>query len=182
MYKKYLILSSFAFSFFIGSCSSDHGGIDNETIESNIVYKKVSLSDDVISTNSIGESITVCEAKLKNVAGNWLTVEGFIGGRREPISKERAIFIMGDHELVTCDEMPTDHCSTPWDACCEPREKISSSTLTVRLVDSKNEVLKGTLYGLRGIKPGQTIKVLGKVDQESIPESMIINAEKLELL
>jgi len=89
---------------------------------------------------------------------------------------------MGDHELVTCDEMPTDHCSTPWDACCEPREKISSSTLTVRLVDSKNDVLKGTLYGLRGIKPGQTIKVFGKVDQESIPESMIINAEKLELL
>ena len=180
MNKKKLIPLLFFAALLFNACSSDTPR--NEELDAGLIYKKVILPDYVITTESLGESISVCEAKLLNESGKSLTIEGFIGGRRKPISNDMAIFIMGDHSLVTCDEMPTDHCSTPWDACCEPREKIISSTLTVRLVDQDKQILEGTLNGLQGIKPGRTIKVLGKVDEQSIPESMIINAEKLEVL
>ena len=141
-----------------------------------------SIPVDLISDIALGDSITVKQAREQNVPNKELIIEGFIGGRENPFAKGRAIFAFGDDALETCDEIPGDNCTTPWDACCESREKIISSILTIQIVDENNNVLNGTLMNVNGIKGGARLKIKGVVDANSKPEAMIFNAENIEFL
>ena len=52
-------------------------------------FPKAKLSDNIF-VNGLGTSISVLEAREQNTAGNKLLVEGFIGGRKDPFSANRA--------------------------------------------------------------------------------------------
>ena len=57
-----------------------------------------------------GTSFSVCEFReLQDTDGEFI-VEGFIGGRKNPFVENRAIFILGDESLETCDEKDNDTC------------------------------------------------------------------------
>ena len=50
----------------------------------------------------------------------------------EAFTRGKAVFILGDDTLKTCSTrrlMPT-----PWDVCCEDREKVATSTLSVQIL------------------------------------------------
>ena len=93
------------------------------------------------------------------------------------------LFRSGDESLETCDELPDDHCPTPWDACCEDKDKILAGTLSVQILD-ENASLKrmiGSLEGIQGLQAGSKIKILCEVDKESIPDSMLVNARQIQI-
>ena len=143
---------------------------------------KANLPIDFITNQNLGDSLSVVEAKKKTNSGEIIVINGFIGGRREPFTAGRASFILGDDSIKTCDEIDTDHCPTPWDACCEDRKKILSSTISIQVVDEHTNLLRGTLKGVKGLQPGRKIKVLGTKDSQSIPSAMLLNAQQIELL
>lgn len=143
---------------------------------------KANLPINFITNQNLGDSLSVVEAKKRADSGEVIIIHGFIGGRREPFTAGRASFILGDDSIKTCDEIDTDHCPTPWDACCEDRKKILSSTISIQIIDEHTNLLKGTLKGVKGLQPGRKIKVLGTIDSRSIPSAMRINAQQIELL
>ena len=143
---------------------------------------KANLPIDFITNQNLGDSLSVVEAKKKTNSGEIIVINGFIGGRREPFTAGRASFILGDDSIKTCDEIDTDHCPTPWDACCEDRKKILSSTISIQVVDEHTNLLRGTLKGVKGLQPGRKIKVLGTINSQSIPSAMLVNAQQIELL
>jgi hypothetical protein len=146
------------------------------------VEPKAELPTGFITQESLGEAIPVKTAREQNEPGNILILEGFVGGREDPFVEGRAIFVLGDDSLETCDKVPGDGCKTPWDACCEDPKNIKSATITIQVVDENNAVLKGTLNGVGGIKAGGRLKIKGLVDKKSSPEAMIFNAQTIKIL
>jgi len=143
---------------------------------------KANLPADFISQQTLGEAISVLEARKRNEANQLLVIQGFIGGMVEPFIQSRALFVLGDESIKTCDKIKGDQCPTPWDACCEDRKKLIDGSVTVRVLDDQGQMLQGTLKNVMGIEAGKIIKVECIVDSQSMPSSMVVNAKRIELL
>ena len=157
------------------SCSNDSKMVDIEG-------EKASLPRGFIVESGLEEALSVIEVRTNNSTDKELIVEGFIGGRKRPFTKNSAIFILGDHSLVTCDEKDNDNCPTPWDVCCEDRKKVANSTLSVQLLDANGSLLAGTLEGVAGLEAGAKVKVKGSLDEISSTRAFIINAKNIQLV
>jgi len=167
---------------FLASCESEDqaNSSRNSLVAEDAI--KANLPPDFISQESLGEAISVLEARKRNDLGQLMVIQGFIGGMVEPFTQSRALFVLGDESIKTCDKIPGDHCPTPWDACCEDRKKLIDGSITVRLLDDHGQILPGTLKNVMGIEAGKIIKLECIVDSKSIPHSMVVNAKRLELL
>tara|TARA_B100001248_G_scaffold262566_1_gene259463 strand:- start:3269 stop:3808 length:540 start_codon:yes stop_codon:yes gene_type:complete len=157
------------------SCSNDSKMVDIEG-------EKASLPRGFIVESGLEEALSVIEVRTNNSTDKEVVVEGFIGGRKRPFTKNSAIFILGDHSLVTCDEKDNDNCPTPWDVCCEDRKKVANSTLSVQLLDANGSLLAGTLEGVAGLEAGAKVKVKGSLDEISSTRAFIINAKNIQLV
>tara|TARA_B100000161_G_C33557885_1_gene419114 strand:- start:94 stop:630 length:537 start_codon:yes stop_codon:yes gene_type:complete len=161
-------------AFYLSSCTNDQNS-QNKVILAEI-------PDSFKFSEDLGASISVCEFRDTNDTTKDYIVEGFIGGRKNPFAENRAIFILGDNTLETCDEKSDDSCPTPWDVCCEDRKKILSSTISVQVLDVDGSIIKGSLKGVSGIDSGKKIKVRGKLNTKSTAEAIILNAEAIQIL
>jgi hypothetical protein len=122
-----------------------------------------------------GDVIPVAEARRTAKTGDTVSLAGYIGGRAEPFTEGRAVFLLADSEAApAC----TDACAVPWDACCTPRETITANSATVQVVDAGGMPLKVGLEGRDGLKPGATVTVVGKV-REAGDAVMIVDATGL---
>ena len=139
---------------------------------------KLALSEEFIADKYIKDGISIIEAKKLNVPNTELVVNGFIGGLRKPFATHHATFVLADETLERCDEVDDDHCNTPWDVCCEDRNKIMLGTLTVQFTDTNGSVLHGNIQNIHGLRSGIGIQIHGKVAKESLANAMVINASK----
>ena len=161
-------------AFYLSSCTNDQNS-QNKVILAEI-------PDSFKFSEDLGASISVCEFRDTNDTTKDYIVEGFIGGRKNPFAENRAIFILGDNTLETCDEKSNDSCPTPWDVCCEDRKKILSSTISVQVLEVDGSIIKGSLKGVSGIDSGKKIKIRGKLNTKSTAEAIILNAEAIQIL
>jgi hypothetical protein len=169
-------------SLLITSCETDdHIKSTGKSIKADDSIK-ANLPADFISQQTLGEAISVLEARKRNEANQLLVIQGFIGGMVEPFTQSRALFVLGDESIKTCDKIKGDQCPTPWDACCEDRKKLIDGSVTVRVLDDQGQMLQGTLKNVMGIEAGKIIKVECIVDSQSMPSSMVVNAKRIELL
>ena len=134
----------------------------------------------VVSAKPEGaQSVNAVKAAAKE--GDEVVMSGIIGGAEEPLAANRAIFTMIDPALTTCDEMSADMCKTPWDACCEPREKIVAQSATVQVAGTDGQVLKSGLNNVSGIAPLKNVTIKGKVrskaDQVLVVDATAIHVE-----
>ncbi len=143
---------------------------------------KDKIADKFFTADELGPSISVIQAKSHNEAGATLSIKGFIGGRVEPFTSNRASFLLGDDSIKTCDKIPSDNCPTPWDACCEDRKKLLRGSICIQLLDNNGSLIHGNLNGVRDLKPGREIKVKGIVDSNSFPDAMLLNATLIQVL
>ena len=140
------------------------------------------MPDGLLATSPLAGAVGVVEARKEVMPGSDLVVTGYIGGREEPLVDGRAIFTLADSKAVTpCDAIPGDSCETPWDACCVSSEIIKASIASVQVADADGVVLKHSLTGLGGIKPGARVTVQGKIAASSSDSVLIVNAEKIHV-
>ncbi|MEC7802862.1 MAG: hypothetical protein VX467_06760 [Verrucomicrobiota bacterium] len=176
--KNHSYISFTLLSLFLLLCSSCFN--DSNIVD--IKGEKASLPHGLIVESGLGEALSVIEVRTYNSTDKELVVEGFIGGRKRPFTKNSAIFILGDHSLETCDEKDNDNCPTPWDVCCEDRNKIANSTMSVQLLDANGSILAGTLEGVAGLEAGTKVKVRGSLDEKTSTRAFIINAKNIQLI
>jgi len=105
-----------------------------------------------------------------------VVVRGRIGGRRDPFVAGRAMFMLADPKMPTCDERHEDECPTPWDYCCEPKDKLLASTATVQVVGASGRPLAIGLNGRNGLKPQARVVVSGRVSKRDANNVLVIDA------
>ena len=113
--------------------------------------------------------------------GDAVVIRGKIGGREEPIAKNRAIMTVLDPSVTTCDTMPGDACKTPWDACCEPSEKIAANSATVQVVDAQGKPLAANLESIAGLKPLSNVTIAGTAKRAAGSDALIIEAKQIHV-
>ena len=125
-----------------------------------------------------GKALHTVKASAKQ--GDSVVITGYIGGREEPFTAGRVLFLMVDAEKApAC----TEGCETPWDACCTASDEIAANSATIQVVDGTGQVLKVGLEGKGGLAPGATVTIAGKVREASaailIVDATSISAAKL---
>ena len=109
--------------------------------------------------------------------GESVVIRGVIGGSEDPFVSHRAIMTIADRKLKSCADMgDKDHCKTPWDYCCEPRESLKVNLASVQVVGADGKVMKTDLKGQGGLDGLRRVVVEGKVAPESGKDSLVINA------
>lgn len=122
--------------------------------------------------------VGVRHAKDHAVEGDTVAVRGIIGGRKDAIGKDSAIFIMMDPDLENACLADDDHCRTPWDYCCTPSGDIQANSATVQLVGEDGKPLAIDL-GAYGISPLDEVVVVGTVAARPTPQVLTIRATGL---
>ncbi len=123
------------------------------------------------------DAMNLHEAKQSAVQGSTVVLHGRIGGAEEPFAKGRAVFTLVDTGVKSCADMgDEDHCPTPWDYCCEPRDNLRTNSATIQIVDADGRLIKSDIKGVRGLKPLADVTVVGTVAQVDASGVFIINA------
>ena len=105
----------------------------------------------------------VAEVMASAEDGLDVTLSGRVGGHRNPFVAGRAVVLLVDPALPSCDSKGDDHCPTPWDYCCEPPDELARNTVTVQVDDPDGRPLRTDLAGLGGLAPLKTVIVQGTV-------------------
>jgi len=128
-------------------------------------------------------ALPIPTARAEKQPGETVVLEGRIMGVMEPFVENRAVFVLGDNSVITpCSDMATDHCATPWDACCDPTETRTDGTASIQIVNEQGQVLKQGLEGVNGLAKLTSVKVSGTVNAASSPKSLIVNATTIEVM
>lgn len=124
-----------------------------------------------------------CVSEVKRTAkkGDKVVVLAKVGGRAEPFVKNRAMFIVADRCIRSCDQIPGDTCTKPWDYCCEPAESKKANMLTVQVVGADGKPLKTGAQGAGGLEPLALIVVEGTVAEVDAAGTFVLSATKIHV-
>ncbi len=118
-------------------------------------------------------AIPVAEAKQSAREGDQVVVRGRIGGRRDPMNANVAVFVMIDPAIPHC---KIGVCKVPWDYCCETPESITTNSATVQLVGDDGKPMKIDL-GSHALEPLDEIVVVGTVGPRPKEAVFVIHAK-----
>jgi hypothetical protein len=125
-----------------------------------------------------GTATPIPQARKMLNPGDEVLLEGLVMGVLNPFVDGRAVFVLGDEGTITpCDAMAEDHCSTPWDACCDPKEVRAAGTATIQVLGDDGKVLGHGLKGVGGLKESSRVTVRGIVAPISSAAAFVVNAK-----
>ena len=127
------------------------------------------------------EPVGVGAMKASAKPGDRVIVVGRVGGSKDPFLADRAMVTIVDPSVKLCgeDEPGDDHCATPWDFCCEPRENLRKMSIAVVANAAGGTVIPHTLLGQGGLKPGARVVVEGTVATVGPDGAAMIAAERI---
>ena len=135
-----------------------------------------------VATAPAGEPASISKARTQFKAGDNVLLQGLVMGTMHPFVEGRAVFVLGDEEVLTpCDERPDDGCPTPWDVCCDAPEAKAAGTATIQILGEDGKPLKTGVKGMNGLKELSRVTVEGTVDDRSSPEAFIVNATAIHV-
>jgi hypothetical protein len=131
-------------------------------------------------TRGAVEGPGVGAAKATAKVGQPITVVGRIGGSENPYVAGRAVFTIVDPSLKSCaDAGDDDHCTTPWDYCCESRESLKKNVATIEIAGADGRPLPIAVRGIEGLDPLATIAVTGTVTEANDAGLLVIRATRI---
>jgi len=135
----------------------------------------------LFATAPTGEPVGVGAMKQAAKQGDRVIVVGRIGGSKDPFLADRAMVTIVDPSVKLCGEAEpeNDHCATPWDFCCEPRENLRKMSIAVVVNGADAAPIAHTLLGQGGLKPGARVVVEGTVATVGPDGAAMIAAERI---
>ncbi|MGJ8642872.1 MAG: hypothetical protein ACSHX9_05650 [Luteolibacter sp.] len=154
----------------LSSCS------EKETTPSTEKSESDTLSEFIL-TEAPDEALDIAELRTTAKPGDEVVFTGNIIGSDQVFIENHSVMIVGDpNKLTSCDRRPDDPCTTPWDVCCDDREVIKASIVTVQLIDADGKPFREGLKGVGGMKELSSVTVTGEVAEGSNAENMVVNA------
>lgn len=136
----------------------------------------------VLAAAPAGDAQAIHVVRTTAKPGDEITLSGRIMGNSKPFVEGRAVFILGDPELLTpCNEIPGDSCETPWDNCCDTKEDKKAGIASIQITGPDGRVLKDGLEGVGGLVKLATVTVTGKVAEGSSADSLVVNASAIQV-
>lgn len=165
----------------LAGCSQAPEPTSDETASSPTPPQLQAVFGSVPAPESLS-SIPVLRTEAK--PGDTVTFEAKVMGALHPFVDGRSAMIVGDEGTVTsCDLLgDDDHCSTPWDACCEDPDLKQAGTVTVQVVNEEGDVLRHGIKGVSGLKELSRLRIRGTVAPTATEAAFVVNAEKIEIL
>lgn len=128
-------------------------------------------------TEAPANPIDIADLRKTANPGDTVTFSGKAIGKYKIFMKDRAIMLLGDPKKITsCDLIPGDECQTPWDVCCDDRDVINATIVTVQILDDSGKPLTTSIKGLADIKELSEVIITGKVADGSNEKNMLVNA------
>lgn len=160
-----------ASTLFFASCSDSN----KEAGES--ASTEISLPTELILKEEPAGPVSIATLRTSGKAGDAVVFHGKLMGKDPVFMDSRAVMVVGDPEkLTSCDLKPDDECPTPWDVCCDDPAVVTSSILTVQVVDEEGRLLPAGLKGLGGMEELSLVSVVGEIDESSSESNMLVNA------
>ncbi|MCA8969121.1 MAG: hypothetical protein KDC95_05035 [Planctomycetes bacterium] len=158
-------LALFAFlPLLVGAACSDKAEPEVSTTD-----VKVPESFWVNDAPAAAQDVTAVRAEAKD--GAEVTVIGRIQDYRDG----QAQFFLADRALMPCNDRQNDSCPTPWDYCCEDRDKLEKGLLTVELREpSGKKLLKSSLRGFHGFEHLKEAVVRGKTHVDDAGNVVVV--------
>ena len=127
-------------------------------------------------------SISITLARSSAKPGEKIVVSGEIGGRKnDTFSAALSTFFMADPDAVfNCVKKHGGDggCPTPWDYCCEPKEKVLASIAMIQYKSPETgKVHTQSFKGWQGLKELSQVTIAGTVDASSSSKALVINLE-----
>jgi len=138
----------------------------------------VTIPTEVFEGDPAADARPLKEVKASAAVGDRVVFEARIGGRVDPFVDGRAMMIVADASIESCDELHGDTCPTPWDYCCEPRDSLMAGTATVQIVGADGRPLALGLEGRHGLEPLATVIVEGVVTTLEDGGAFVVDAER----
>jgi hypothetical protein len=136
------------------------------------------IPDSVFVEAEPADAKCVAEVKKNAKKGDTVVIKAKIGGRSEPFVKNRAIVVIADRCMKSCDQIPGDTCTKPWDYCCEPPESLKANTMTVQFVDDAGKVLKTGAQGVHGLEPLALVVFEGTVTEKDDKGTFVVRVTR----
>lgn len=136
------------------------------------------IPDSVFVDTEPADAKCVAEVKKNAKKGETVVIKAKIGGRSEPFVKNRAIVVIADRCMKSCDQIPGDTCTKPWDYCCEPPESLKANTMTVQFVDDAGKVLKTGAQGVHGLEPLALVVIEGTVAEKDDKGTFVVRVTR----
>ena len=136
------------------------------------------IPDSVFVDTEPVDAKCVAEVKKNAKKGDTVVIKAKIGGRSEPFVKNRAIVVIADRCMKSCDQIPGDTCTKPWDYCCEPPESLKANTMTVQFVDDAGKVLKTGAQGVHGLEPLALVVFEGTVTEKDDKGTLVVRVTR----
>ena len=137
------------------------------------------IPDSVFVAEAPKDAKEVAAVKKSAKKGDTVVVKAKVGGRAEPFVKNRAIFMVADRSLKSCDEIPGDTCSRPWDYCCESPESKKANMATVQFTGADGKPLKVGAQAAGGLEPLRLVVIEGVVSEVDDKGTFVIDARKV---
>jgi len=139
-----------------------------------LAQSAASLPQDLFVSAAPPNAVDVGQARKTAQEGKPVVVRGKIGGLVAPFADKYAMFLLADTSLT----IATCGTQTPWDYCCEPREKVMANLATIQVVDAAGKLLKLPLRGVSGLTPMADVVVQGTVAKADT-NILIVNAKNI---
>jgi hypothetical protein len=136
-----------------------------------------------IFTKTAGKDPKGVTATMRSAKkGDRVVVEAKIGGRVEPFVGNRAVFVIADLSLKSCDQTDDDACRFPWDYCCVPAEDKKTGLATVEIVGDDGKPIRTGAKGAGGLEPLARIVVEGTVRAVDPEGQLVLRAERIHVV
>lgn len=151
--------------------SSTSSSTSSNTASNNENKATTSPLDKLIVSIEPTPTSNVIETKSKVKDGE----EVIVHGRVKDFVKGYAVFTIADTSMKACVDNPEESCPTPWDYCCNPKEKIQKSVATVQLTSDGTTPIKTEIEGFRGLQRlSSYVTVKGKAKRDEAGNLTII--------
>ena len=137
------------------------------------------IPDAVFVTEKPKDAKCVSEVRKTAKKGDTVVIAAKVGGRAEPFVKNRAVFMVADRCLKSCDQTPDDPCKTPWDYCCESPESKKVNMMTVQIVGDDGKPIKAGARSVHALEPLALIVFEGTVADIDDKGTFVVNARRI---
>ena len=175
--KQYIMHTLLAGSWLIAT------GCGEKVVETNAgVEPQAGAPSVFVDAPPAGTPVPIPEARTRLKPGDAVVLSGLVMGVSMPFVPGRGVFVLGDEAtIVPCDVKGDDHCSRPWDACCDPPEVRAAGTATIQVLDEDGRVIQRGLKGINGLTELSRVTVAGKVADIATPEAFIVTATAIHV-
>jgi len=140
----------------------------------------IDIPDSTFLAQRPAEAKDLAVVKKDAKIGDQVTFLARVGGRARPFVEKQAIFIAADPSLQSCEVITDDdHCSIPWDYCCEDGELLREGMATIRILNTDGRPFGVNAKGAGGLQASKFIVVEGTVSELNDEGLFVVDASHI---